>query len=139
MAGVGEDPIDAAVLLRAVADPACGAQALFLGVVRNHDGRRAVTGVTYDCFRPLADKELSAILRETAARGVRVAAAHRVGRLGVGEASLAVAVAAAHRQEAFEACRWIVDEIKRRLPVWKQEHYADGGSAWKDGCVLEAR
>ena len=108
-----------------------------------HDGPfsaldgRAVEAVTYDAFEPLALKVLGEIAEEAARRfGARVAVEHRVGRLAVGEASLAIAAGAKHRGEAFDACRFALEEIKRRLPVWKQEHYAGGEAAWLEGCAL---
>jgi molybdopterin synthase catalytic subunit len=93
--------------------------------------------MTYDGFEPLAAKVLQEIASEAQARWrVRVAAAHRLGRLEVGEASVAVACGSAHRAEAFEACRYVVEEIKRRLPIWKKEHFADGRSEWLEGHAL---
>ena len=119
--------------------PAHGATASFVSVVRNeHEGRRVVA-VTYDAFEPLAAKVLAAIVAEASAKfGARVLAEHRVGRLAVGEAGVAIAAGAPHRAEAFEACRYVIEEIKRRLPVWKREHYVDGDSAWLSGCSLAA-
>lgn len=134
---VGDLPINAQELLDSVAAPSHGAQALFLGVVRDQDGGKAVSAVTYDCFRPLAVREMNAILEEAEARfGVRAAAVHRVGLLKVGEISLGVATACAHREAAFAASRWIVEQIKRRLPVWKKEHYFQGPDVWREGCAL---
>src|SRR5438105_2970284 len=95
--------------------------AVALDVPKNADARR-VPAVSYDCFAPLAEKELARIAASAERRWpVRVAAAHRVGRLTVGELSVAVAAGSAHRAEAFEACRFVIDEIKHRLPVWKKE------------------
>src|SRR4051812_32721417 len=106
MVAVNEDPIDAAKVLASVADDAHGAHMLFLGVVRNLDRDRKVTAVTYEGFRPLAIKELTAISKEASERfGARVAAVHRLGMLKVGEASLAVACASPHRDAAFAASR----------------------------------
>ena len=137
MIEITDSVIDTAAILAAVADPSCGAQMLFLGVVRDDDNGRAVTAVTYDGFRPLAAKELDRIALEASERfGARVAAVHRLGRLEVGETSLAVAAASPHRDAAFAACRWVVDEIKKKLPVWKKEHYADGKASWLEGCAL---
>ncbi len=135
---VTEHPLRAEELLDWLADPAHGARDLFLGVVRaEHEGRK-VRAVSYDCFKPLAEKTLREIAREAQERfGSRLACAHRVGRLEVGEASVAIAAGSPHRAEAFEACRYVIEEIKRRLPVWKKEHYEDGDSAWLPGCALE--
>ena len=127
-------------LAAAVASPKHGAVSTFVGVVRaTHAGRR-VKGIDYDCFAPLAERELARILEETEKRWpVKVEAAHRIGRLHVGEASVAVAAGAMHRPEAFAACRWMIDEIKRRLPVWKKERYARGEGRWLAGCALRGR
>jgi molybdopterin synthase catalytic subunit len=134
---ITEAPLDLSDLVAAVDAPGHGAQASFVGMVRdNHDGKR-VEGVTYDCFAPLAEKTLHDIVAAAEKRhGAKIAAAHRVGRLAVGEASVAIAAGAPHREQAFAACREVIEEIKRRLPVWKQEHYAEGGSSWLDGCRL---
>jgi molybdopterin synthase catalytic subunit len=134
---ITEAPLDVASLIALVEASGHGAQASFVGVVRdNHDGKK-VEAVTYDCFAPLAEKTLRDIAAAAEKRhGAKVAAAHRTGRLGVGEASVAIAAGAPHREQAFAACREVIEEIKRRLPVWKQEHYADGGASWLDGCRL---
>lgn len=135
---IGKAPIRPEELLARVAAPGCGGQALFVGTVRESNEGRRVAAVLYDAFSPLAERELSRIESEAQARfGARVAAAHRVGRLVVGEASLAVAAASVHRAEAFEACRWAVGEIKHRLPIFKREEYADGGAGWLEGHRLE--
>lgn len=132
-----KDPLDVAALTGAVAADGHGAQDVFIGVVRNsHEGRQVVA-VTYEAFEPLAKKVLAAIAAEAAAKhGAKVAAAHRLGRLKVGEASVVIAAGSPHRAEAFAACRQVIEEIKKRLPVWKQEHYVDGDSAWLSGCSL---
>lgn len=132
--------LNAAALERAVASPRHGAAATFSGRVRAvHAGRR-VTGLSYDCFVPLAEKELERILKEARKRWpVEAAAAHRMGYLRVGERSVCVAAGSAHRAEALAACRWMIDEIKRRLPVWKREHYARGDGRWLPGCALHRR
>lgn len=129
--------LDVAALSRAVSSPKHGAVASFVGTVRAvHAGRRVVA-VSYDCFVPLAEKELSRIATTTEKRWpVRVAVAHRTGRLKVGEASVAIAAGAMHRAEAYAACRFVIEEIKRRLPVWKKEHYVGGDGRWLSGCAL---
>lgn len=112
--------------------PACGGFVCFEGRVRDHDAGRAVTGLDYEAYEEMAREEGRRILAEAAAlfTTARVGAAHRHGSLGVGEAAVLVVAAAPHREEAFAACRWVIDRIKDRLPVWKREHYADGTSAW---------
>ena len=115
-----------------------GAQALFVGVVRDNHEKQVVTAVTYDAFPPLAEKILAVIISEAEARFEgRVVAAHRLGTLKVGEASVAIAAASPHREEAFASCRYVIEEIKKRLPIWKQEHYPDGQNRWLEGCSLE--
>lgn len=132
--------LDPAALCRAVSSRKHGAVVSFIGTVRTPHAGRTVRAVTYDCFAPLAAKELARIKREAERRWpVRVAAAHRVGRLGVGAASVAIAVGSGHRAEAFEACRFVIEEIKRRLPVWKKEHYTSGDGRWLAGCALRRR
>jgi len=129
--------LDPAALCRAAASPRHGALASFVGTVRAvHAGRR-VKAVSYDCFVPLAEKELARIAAAAEKRWpVRVAVAHRTGRLKVGEASVAIAAGSGHRAEAFEACRFVIEEIKRRVPVWKKEHYDKGDGRWLAGCAL---
>ena len=132
--------LDPAALAAAVSSPRHGAVVTFAGVVRAvHAGRR-VKGIDYDCFAPLAEKELARILKEAEKRWpVRVEARHRIGRLFIGEASVAVAAGSMHRPEAFAACRWTIDEIKNRLPVWKKERYVRGEGRWLPGCALHRR
>jgi molybdopterin synthase catalytic subunit len=128
-------PIEAAALLRSVSGPGEGAVLLFLGTVRDHNRDRRVERLDYEAFAPMARKELAAICEQAAGSfGLAgVSAVHRTGQLVPGEASLGVAVASAHRDAAYRGSRWIVEEIKRRLPVWKREAYADGTEAWLDG------
>ena len=111
--------------------------ASFIGTVRAVHAGRHVRSVSYDCFVPLAEKELARIAARAEKRWpVRVAAAHRTGRLKVGEASVAIAVGSAHRAEAYAACRFVIEEIKLRLPVWKKERYTTGEGRWLAGCAL---
>lgn len=134
---VTERPLRPEEMLDLVADPRHGAQALFVGVVRDlHEGRK-VSAVTYDAFPPLAERELAAIAKEAEERWqARIAAGHRIGRLEVGESSVVIAAGSEHRAEAFEACRYVIEQIKLRLPVWKKEHGADGSARWLEGCAL---
>jgi molybdopterin synthase catalytic subunit len=140
MRRITKSRLDPAALAASVSSPRHGASAVFIGVVRSvHAGRR-VKAVAYDCFIPLAEKELARILREAEKKWpAAVAAVHRVGHLKVGEASVAVAAGSMHRAEAFAACRWVIDEIKHRLPVWKKEHYIRGEGRWLPGCSLGRR
>jgi adenylyltransferase/sulfurtransferase len=115
-----------------LADPSAGGYASFEGWVRDHNEGRTVQRLEYEAFESLAIKEGERIVLEAVARyGVtRAACVHRVGSLGIGELAVWVGVSAAHRGEAFAACRYIIDEVKHRVPIWKKEHYADGESGW---------
>jgi molybdopterin synthase catalytic subunit len=126
--------IEPASLLRAVARPANGALVLFLGVVRDVNDGREVTGIEYSAYEAMAERELDAIAREAAERFATpdIAIEHRLGALGLEEASVGIAVAHAHRGTAYEASRWIIEELKRRVPIWKREHYMDGTREWVD-------
>jgi molybdopterin synthase catalytic subunit len=124
--------IDTAALRATLADPACGGYATFEGWVRDHNDGRQVRHLEYEAYEQLAVREAQRIIAEATARfGVAHAAcAHRLGDLAIGELAVWVGVSAPHRHEAFLACRYIIDEIKQRLPIWKKEHYADGDSGW---------
>lgn len=129
------DPLDPEALRRSVRTDADGAVVLFVGTVRDHSDGRRVTGLHYECYPEMADAELGKIAREAVSRWEvgRVVVEHRVGDLEIGEASVAVAVAAPHRAPCFEACSYVMEAIKERLPVWKREAYADGAETWVDG------
>ena len=109
-----------------------GACLLFLGVVRGHNLGRPVTGLEYEAYLGMAEKTLAAITLEASHRfGTdRITVLHRVGDLDVGEVSTAIAVATPHRGEAYDASRYLIEEIKDRLPIWKREHYVEGDSDW---------
>ena len=129
-----ERPLDLARLIEAVQTDACGAVVAFLGIVRETgDGERLVDGLAYEAYPDMALAELRAVGAEASTKfgPARVAIAHRVGRLGLGEASVAIAVAAAHRALAFDACEFAIDELKRRVPIWKKEFYRDGEARWR--------
>jgi molybdopterin synthase catalytic subunit len=133
MAFLTPDPIDLSPLAAAVQSPERGAIASFLGVVRNHHGDRPVERLHYSAYGPMAEAECERIVEEAESRWqVAVALRHRTGRLEVGETAVAIVAASAHRDEAFAACRWIIEAVKRRVPIWKQEFYADGSVAWVD-------
>ncbi len=125
-------PIDGARLARALADPGCGGFAAFEGWVRDENEGRRVEHLEYEAFEALALREGARILEEARARfGVRRAACeHRLGDLAIGEVAVWVGVSAPHRDEAFRAARYIIDEVKHRLPIWKKEHYVNGDSGW---------
>lgn len=118
-----------------------GGVVTFLGIVRERaDDGRLVSGLQYEAFDAMASSEFEAIVAEARERfgDVHVAAEHRVGELRVGEVAVAVCVAAAHRGEAFAACRYAIDELKRRAPIWKKELYVDGGGEWKANACNES-
>lgn len=117
--------------------PGDGAVLLFLGTVRERNDARPVRGMRYDAYGEMAEAVLAEIVEEARTRtgASRVAAVHRTGELAVGDVSVAIAVASPHRAEAYDASRYVIEEIKKRLPVWKHEHYTDGGAAWLEGQV----
>lgn len=125
-------PIDSAKLQQELRLPEAGGYASFEGWVRNHHHGRAVLRLEYEAFAPLAEKEGEAILREAQEKFEILGAActHRVGQLEIGEVAVWIGVAAPHRDAAFAASRYIIDEVKKRVPVWKKEFYADGESDW---------
>jgi molybdopterin synthase catalytic subunit len=131
-AAVGTEPLDVAEHAALVDDAAAGAVVTFAGVVRDHDRGRAVLGLEYSAH-PTAAAVVAEVAADVAARsaGVRaVAISHRVGPLSVGDVALACAVAAEHRRAAFQTCAALVDEVKKSLPVWKHQLFADGTDEW---------
>jgi molybdopterin synthase catalytic subunit/molybdopterin converting factor small subunit len=134
-------PIDVATLLTDVGSSADGAVLLFLGTVRDHNEGRAVSGMRYDAYVAMAEQVLAEIAAEAAQQlgTERVAVVHRIGELAIGDVSVALAVSAPHRDQVFVAGRYLIEEIKRRLPVWKHEHYVEGESRWLAGIVPPGR
>ncbi|MBI4538108.1 MAG: molybdenum cofactor biosynthesis protein MoaE [Gemmatimonadetes bacterium] len=134
------EPIRVADVLEGVGVPEDGAVVLFLGIVRDRSEGRPVTGVRYDAYRAMAERVLEEIAGDAVRRlGTdRLVVVHRVGALAVGEISVAIAASSPHRAEAFEACRLVIEEIKLRLPVWKQECDSDGEARWVPGHEPEA-
>jgi molybdopterin synthase catalytic subunit len=133
MSFITDRPIDLATLLASVQSPKRGGVASFLGLVRNHHGGRAVLRLDYSAYGPMAEAECGRIVAEAESRWrAAVALRHRVGSLDLGDAAVAVVAASDHRDEAFAACRYVIEEVKRRVPVWKREFYADGTVAWVD-------
>jgi molybdopterin synthase catalytic subunit len=124
-------PLDVNELLGSVQSPERGGTCVFVGTVRTDDG---VTAIDYSAYEPMAAAEIDRILAETRARwpDARVALQHRLGQVPAGEASIAIGAAAPHRADAFSACRFVIEEVKRRLPVWKKEIRSDGTSTWVD-------
>lgn len=139
MAELTRQPIDLAALERAARRPDCGALAIFLGTTRDHHQGRKVVGLAYEAYERMALPALERIEREAVSRFAVASCriVHRLGDVPVAEASVAVLVAAAHRGAAFDACRWAMDELKRGVPIWKKEHFAEGGEGWVEGTKLE--
>jgi molybdopterin synthase catalytic subunit len=134
---VESGPIDTSDVLARVGAEEDGAVLLFLGIVRDHAEGRPVEGMRYDAYEEMASEVLKAIAVEASKRlGTdRVAVVHRVGELGIGEVSVAIAVSSPHRAEAYDASRYVIEEIKKRLPIWKKERYSGGEAAWVEGTV----
>ena len=133
------EPLVAAVTAsRREAEGSDGAVTTFLGLVRNHHKGRRVQYLEYEAYEPLARKSFERIASEIAARwpGVALALHHRVGRLDIGEASVAIAAASAHRADAFAACRYTIERIKQIAPIWKREFF-DGGDMWIEGATAD--
>jgi molybdopterin synthase catalytic subunit len=127
-----KDPIDPAALARSLANPAAGGYCAFEGWVRNENEGHDVRRLEYEAYEPLAVVEGDKVLAEAKDKFpcLEVRCVHRVGLLEIGECAVWIGVASAHRDEAFRACRYIIDEIKVRLPIWKKEHYVNGDSGW---------
>ncbi|HEY9898518.1 MAG TPA: molybdenum cofactor biosynthesis protein MoaE [Pantanalinema sp.] len=132
---VTPEAIDPAALERLLSHPAAGGVVTFSGVVRDHNEGREVLFLEYEAYPEMATSQLQDIHRRLAERWrvERVVMVHRTGRLAIGEVAVFVGVAAAHRAEAFDACRFGIDTIKRELPIWKKEHFV-GGEVWVEGC-----
>ena len=130
-------PIDAAALVAAPGRPGDGAALLFVGRVRDHNDGRDVGHLEYRAYVPMAEKVLEEIVREAEARWEvgEMAVVHRVGRLEIGEAAVAILVGAAHRGDAYEASRYVIEELKKRVPIWKREGYVEGDSEWLPGSA----
>jgi molybdopterin synthase catalytic subunit len=128
---LSEQPVDLTTLIAAVQSPERGGIACFLGTVRNHHGGRDVVRLEYSAYAPMVEAECARIVAEAESRwNVAVSLRHRIGRLEVGDAAVAVVAASAHRDEAFIACRHVIEELKRRVPIWKREYFADGSVEW---------
>lgn len=129
---ISPHPIHAGELGAALSDPGAGAYVGFEGRVRNRNEGRDVERLEYEAYAPLAEKEGERIIAEARERWPIIAArcVHRTGMLEIGDCAVWVGVVSPHRDEAFAACRYIIDEVKLRLPIWKKEHYTDGDSGW---------
>jgi molybdopterin synthase catalytic subunit len=133
-AALGPEPLDAESVVRRAAHPSCGAVVVFEGRVRADSRGRRVVGLTYDAYGPLARRRLEAILGEIeeGLPGVRLAVAHRLGWVPAGERTVVIAAAAPHRADAYAASRRALERLKREVPIWKREHYAEGDAAWRE-------
>jgi molybdopterin synthase catalytic subunit len=134
--------IEGAALRNELLDLQCGGYASFEGWVRDHNEGHAVTRLEYEAFEPLGNKEGERILAEAVHRfGVtRALCVHRIGTLSLGDVAVWIGVSSPHRDEAFKACRFIIDEVKHRVPIWKKEHYVNGDSGWVncERCAADA-
>jgi len=129
---ISASAIDVAAARKVVTDKGCGALVVFEGWIRDHNKGQAVERLEYEVYRPLAEREGAKIIDEAYTRfGVsRALCIHREGLLELGDVAVIVCVSSAHRGAAFDACRYIIDEVKLRLPIWKKEHYRNGISEW---------
>ena len=136
---VTTEPLDPQPLVQAISRDESGAVVLFYGVARNESEGRRVRALEYDAYPAMAEKKLREVADEVRARWpvTGIGVLHRTGRLAIGEPSLLVAVSAAHRQEAFEACRYAVDRVKQIVPIWKKEIWEDGDGAWVAGHPVD--
>lgn len=139
-----QDPIDLPSLVAQISRADHGAIVTFTGAVRDSHAGREVTALAYSSYESMAEHECADVVREAEAKWpVRVALQHRLGNLAIGDVAVAVTVASAHREDAFVACRWVIDQVKARVPIWKRETYADGTVAWVDptapGGIVMAR
>lgn len=132
---IRDTPLSVDEIFRAVGDDAAGGIALFVGTVRDHDGGQDVGALGYSCH-PSAQDELRRVAEKVVAGfPVRaLAAVHRVGELEVGDLAVVVAVSCAHRSEAFEACRKLIDDLKHEVPIWKHQRFSDGTEEWVGAC-----
>ena len=131
MIEIVDRPIDVAAVTTAVAGPASGATVTFIGTTRDHHEGRTVTQLEYEAYSDMALSELRKIAVAAAARWPigGIAIVHRIGIVPIGEASVVIAVSAAHRAAAFDACRFAIDRLKEVVPIWKKEHF-EGGAVW---------
>jgi molybdopterin synthase catalytic subunit len=132
MVSLTDKPIDTAAVLAQVASHDAGAVILFLGTTREFTQGRRTTSLDYECYPEMAEKKLVELEAEARRRWPLVGCwlVHRLGHLSLGEASIAIAVSSPHRHDAFAAGQWLIDTIKQVVPIWKQEHWADGTSEW---------
>jgi molybdopterin synthase catalytic subunit len=128
MIRIVNENIDIAEVIASVGDPSAGAIDIFVGTTRNHSGGKEVRSLEYQAYEPMASKMMEELADEARRRWHvnTVSIVHRIGRVDIGEASVVIAVSTAHRKEAFEACRFLIDTLKKNVPIWKKEVFADG-------------
>ncbi|HZM27702.1 MAG TPA: molybdenum cofactor biosynthesis protein MoaE [Gemmatimonadales bacterium] len=140
MSFLRDEPLDLGRLVATVSAPERGAVVCFVGTVRDHHEGKSVLRLEYSAYQPMAEAECGRIVAEARNRwDATVALEHRTGVLEAGETSVAIAAAAPHRTAAFAACRYVIEEVKRRVPIWKREHYTDGTVGWVDPTQARRR
>lgn len=129
---ISDRPFEIAPLRQRLLHARAGAFASFEGWVRDHNDGRPVAGLRYEAYVTLAEAEGARIVEQALERfgAIEACCVHRTGELAIGELAVWVGASAAHRDAAFDACRWIIDEVKARVPIWKHERYADGDAGW---------
>ncbi len=132
MVSITHNPIDTAAVLASVKDADCGANVLFVGTTRRMTGKRETTRLEYECYEEMARAKMMSLVDAARDRWpiVKTSIVHRVGVVEIGEASIAVAVSAAHRSASFDAASWLLERLKQEVPVWKREVWADGQEEW---------
>ena len=138
LTAISSAPLDLDALVQAVSSPGQGAVTSFLGVVRNQNLNRRVTHLEYEAYEPLAVRALNRIRDEARERwpAVELGIHHRIGRLAIGESSVAIVAASAHRADAFAACRYAIERVKQIVPIWKHEYF-EGGDVWIEGATAD--
>jgi molybdopterin synthase catalytic subunit len=133
-----EKAIDPATIVKEIEDSSAGAVVLFLGTVRRSGEAGSVSGISYEAYRSMSDRRIENVIERAKKRWPvkKVKVVHRVGELRLGEVSVAVAVSAEHRKEAFQACRYIIDNVKSKVPIWKKERLVGGRERWVEGKRL---
>jgi molybdopterin synthase catalytic subunit len=132
MISLTQERIDVEAVVASVVTDASGGVNVFLGTTRNHSEGKAVRSLEYEAYPEMAKKEIAKIVTEVHYHwpAHKISVVHRLGLVPLGEVSVAIAVSASHRKESFEACQYIIDRLKERVPIWKKEEFEDGTSAW---------
>lgn len=132
MIQITSNPIDCSSVLSAVYDEDCGANLLFTGTTRRTTGEMKTEFLVYECYEEMAVKEIQSLCDQAKSKWPvkKIAVAHRIGQVDVGEVSIAMAVSGPHRKETFAAGEWLIDELKKKVPIWKQENGTDGSKEW---------